>query len=89
MIVRKTNPSALVAAPEGGALPTDALPEIHLIVPEPSAGSAEPFNQFRDQVTDRPRIFIQTGTGGIAGLFEFFPFIHEPLNSLGGQPNNG
>lgn len=84
-----TNPSALVAAPEGASTSTVLAPEVHLIVPEPSAGSAEPCNQFRDQVTDRPRIFIQTGTGGIAGLFEFFPFIHEPLNSLGGQPNNG
>jgi len=72
-----TNPSALVAAPEGRALPTDALPEIHLIAPEPSAGSTEPCNHFRDQVTDRPRIFIQTGTGTIAGLFEFIVPFHR------------
>lgn len=84
-----TNPSALVAAPEGRALPTDALPEIHLIAPEPSAIGAEFRDKIGDNLTDRPRIFIQTGTGGIAGLFEFFPFIHEPLNSQGGQPNNG
>lgn len=85
-----TNPSALVAAPEGSGVAVYApLPEIHLIAPEPSAIGAEFRDKIGDNLTDRPRIFIQTGTGGIAGLFEFFPFIHEPLNSLGGQPNNG
>lgn len=72
-----TNPSALVAAPEGRALPTDALPEIHLIAPEPSALGAEFRNKIGDNLPNRPRLFIQTGTGTIAGLFEFVSFLHR------------
>lgn len=69
-----TNPSALVAAPEGRALPTDALPEIHLIAPEPSALGAEFRDKIGDNLTNRPRIVAFVGVNGTVEPFLFQSF---------------
>lgn len=81
-----TTPRVLaIRAPEGASTSTVLAPEHH----DPAARKAmiapERRDQPRDQVTDRPRIFIQTGTGRIAGLFEFIPFIHNGANSRARQ----
>lgn len=78
MTVRKSNPRApAIRAPEGRASSTDALPEVHLSAPQPSALGAEFRDKIGHNLTNRPRIFIQTGTGTIAGLFEFVSFLHR------------
>ena len=47
-----------------------------------SSTGARSLHDFRSDFPNRPRIFIQTGTGTIAGLFEFIvPFIHNGGNS--------
>lgn len=86
MIVRKDNRTSVGShLREGASTSTVLAPERHLSAPKPSALGAEFRDKIGDNLTNRPRIFIQTGTGTIAGLFEFIPFFHEPLNSQGGQ----
>ncbi len=82
MIVRKDNRTSVGShLREGASTSTVLAPERHLAAPKPSAIGAEFRDKIGDNLTNRPRIFIQTGTGTIAGLFEFVPFIHNGGNS--------
>lgn len=67
-----TNPSALVAAPEGRALPTDALPEIHNTLARHGATGPEAGDKLRHDLADQARlVFIGRH---FAEPFLFIPF---------------
>lgn len=75
-----TNPSALVAAPEGSGVAVYApLPEVHVAFPHHGAVGSEFSNQAGDNLADAGRlVFIGVARHGLGTIA--MPFLHIPFH---------
>ena len=69
----------------GGATVHAPPPDHHKTARHDRLIAAEAAHKFRDDLSDQPGIIALVGVNGVVRPFQFFPFIHDGLNSQGAR----